>query len=55
MHAMVCSRPNLAHAVSVVSKYIANPGRQHWDVVKWFFRYLKDTIEYGITFVKKKK
>jgi hypothetical protein len=29
MYAMVCTRPDLAHAVSVVSKYIANPGKQH--------------------------
>ena len=27
MYAMVCIRPNLAHAVSVVSKYMANPRR----------------------------
>jgi hypothetical protein len=29
MYAMICIRPNLAHAVNVVSKYMANPGRQH--------------------------
>lgn len=33
MHAMVCSRPNLAHAVSVVSCYLAirvrNIGKQY--------------------------
>ncbi len=29
MYAMVCTRPDLAHAVSVVSKFMANPGRQH--------------------------
>ena len=34
MYAMVCTRPNLAHAVSVVRKYIANLGKQHWDAVK---------------------
>ena len=34
MYAMVCTRPDLAHAISVVSKYMANPGRQHWDAVK---------------------
>ena len=27
MYAMVCSRPDLAHAMSVVSKYVANPGK----------------------------
>jgi hypothetical protein len=29
MYAMVCTWPDLAHAVSVVSKYMANPGKQH--------------------------
>jgi hypothetical protein len=54
MYAMVYTRPDLAHAVSVVSKYMANPGKQHWDAVKWIFRYLKGTIDYDITFVRQK-
>ena len=29
MYAMVCTRPDLAHAVSTVSKYMANLGREH--------------------------
>jgi hypothetical protein len=52
MYAMVCTRPDLAHAVSVVSKYMADPGKQHWNAVKWIFRYLKGTTDYGITFVR---
>ena len=35
MYAMVCTKPDLAHIVSAVSKYIANPRRQHWNAVKW--------------------
>jgi hypothetical protein len=59
MYAMVCTRPDLAHAVSTVSKYMAskymaNPGKQHWNAVKWIFRYLKGTTDYGITFVRQK-
>jgi hypothetical protein len=54
MYAMVCTRPDLAHVVSVVSKYIVNLGKQHWDAVKWIFRYLKGTIDYGITFIRQK-
>jgi hypothetical protein len=34
MYVMVCTRPDLAHVVSVVRKYMANPGKQHWDTVK---------------------
>jgi hypothetical protein len=51
MYAMVCTMPNLAHAVSVESKYIANLRRHHWDAAKWIFRYLKGTTDYDITFV----
>ena len=29
MYAMVCSRPNLAHAMSVVSRFMANPRKEH--------------------------
>jgi hypothetical protein len=29
MYAMVCTRPNLAHVVGVVSKHMANLGKQH--------------------------
>ena len=29
MYVMVYTRSDLAHAISVVSKYVANPGRQH--------------------------
>ena len=50
MYAMVYTRPNLAQVVSVVSKFLSNPGRSHWDAVKWIFRYLRGTIDYGIMF-----
>jgi hypothetical protein len=50
MYAMVCTMPNLAHAVSTVSKYMANPGREHWNAMKWIFRYLKGTMEHEILF-----
>ncbi|KFK26181.1 hypothetical protein AALP_AA8G213400 [Arabis alpina] len=50
MYAMVCTRPDLAQAVSEVSKYMSNPGRDHWNDVKWILRYLKGTAEYGLRF-----
>ena len=33
MYAMVCSHPNLAYAVSVVNRYMAKPGMEHWKAV----------------------
>src|SRR3954470_4236100 len=48
MYAMVCTRPDLAQAISVVSKYMSNPGNDHWKAVKWILRYLKGTKSTGI-------
>ena len=39
MYAMVCTRPDIAHAVGVVSRYMNNPGKEHWEAVKWILRY----------------
>ena len=34
MYAMVCTRPDIAFAVETVSRYMSNPGREHWTAVK---------------------
>jgi ribonuclease HI len=41
MYAMVCSRLDLSHAMSVVARYMSNPGKEHWKAVQWIFRYLR--------------
>nr|GEY27342.1 DNA polymerase eta [Tanacetum cinerariifolium] len=43
MYDMVCARLYIAHVVRVVSRFMSNPGREHWEVFKWLLRYLKDT------------
>lgn len=43
MYMMVCTRPDLSQAVSVVSRYMANPGREHWNAIKWILRYIAGT------------
>jgi hypothetical protein len=50
MYAMVCTRPDISHAVGVVSRYMNNPGKEHWEVVKWILRYLRGTTTYGLCF-----
>ena len=54
MYAMVCTRPDIAHAVGVVSRFLSNPGKKHWEAVKWIFRYLRGTSKLGITFGNEK-
>ena len=50
MYAMVCTRPDIAHAVGVVSRYMSNPGREHWEAVKWILRYLRGTADLSLCF-----
>lgn len=35
MYVMVCTRPDIAHAIRIVSRFLANPGKLHWEVVVW--------------------
>ncbi|PHU20837.1 Cytochrome 82A3 [Capsicum chinense] len=43
MYALVCTRPNISHAVGVVSRFFENPRKEHWEAFKWILRYLKGT------------
>jgi hypothetical protein len=38
MYAMVCTRPNISHAVGVLSRYMSKPGKEHWTTVKRVFQ-----------------
>jgi transposase InsO family protein len=50
MYAMVCTRPDIAHAVGVVSRFLSNPGKEHWAAVKWILRYLRGTSRVCLCF-----
>ncbi|KAJ8459624.1 hypothetical protein OPV22_032550 [Ensete ventricosum] len=43
MYVMLCTRPDIAHALSVTSKYQADPGLEHWKAVKCILKYLRRT------------
>ena len=50
MYAMVCTRPDIAHVVGTVSRFLSNPGREHWNAVKWILRYLHGTVDMRLCF-----
>ena len=50
MYAMVCTRPDIAHVVGTVSRFLSNPGREHWNAVKWILRYLRGTVNMMLCF-----
>ncbi|KAL8064717.1 hypothetical protein ABFX02_01G109450 [Erythranthe guttata] len=43
MYGMLCTRPDIAYAVSVTSRYQSNPGPAHWKAVKDILKYLRRT------------
>ena len=45
------TRPDIAYAVSNVSKFCSNPTTKHWTAVKRIFRYLKGTVGLGISYL----
>ena len=47
-----CTRPDIAFAVSEVSRYNQNPGKQHWLAVKRIIKYLIGTKDLKLTFRK---
>lgn len=50
MYTKVCSKLDITHAMSVLSRFMANPSRDHWTRVKWLLRYLKGTISVGLRY-----
>ena len=50
LYAVISTRPDIANAVRQVSRYMANPGKQHWKAARRILRYLKGTPKLGITF-----
>ncbi|CAH9120743.1 unnamed protein product [Cuscuta epithymum] len=54
MYAMVCTRPDISHAVGVVSRFLSNPGREHWEAVKWILRYLRGSSSLRLCFGNEK-
>ena len=50
MYAMLGTRPDIAFAVGVVSRFAAKPKPTHWNAVKRILRYLKGIVNYQLTF-----
>ena len=48
MYAMVCTIPDIAHAVGFLSIFMSKPGKEDWTVVKRVFRYFRGTTYYAI-------
>jgi transposase InsO family protein len=43
LYLSIATRPDIAYAVSVLCRFLQNPGRTHWNAAKRVLRYLKGT------------
>ena len=52
MYLMSCTRPDIAYAVSKLSRYTSNPGTDHWKGIVRVLKYLRFTRSYGLHYTR---
>jgi len=50
MYAMIATRLYIAFVVGVVSRFMSDPGKKHWEEMKGILRYLSGTKDMCICF-----
>jgi hypothetical protein len=55
MYLTTSTRPDVAFALSQLSRFVARPSAKHVGTVKRVLRYLAGTIDYGITYTRQQK
>jgi len=50
IYAMVCTQSDISQAVSMVSHYMHDLGKYHWQAAKWILRFILGTIDLGLKF-----
>jgi len=52
---LVNTRPDIAYAVGLVSRFMEGPTKEHWSAVKRIVRYISGTLNYGCKCISGKK
>eukprot|EP00253_Pinus_taeda_P010042 PITA_10042 len=47
---LTATRPDIMHAVSLISRFMERPKEAHWQAAKRILRYVKSTIRFGILY-----
>jgi hypothetical protein len=50
LYAALGTRPDIAHAVNEISKFMENPGHEHWVAAKRILHYIKGTVNKALVF-----
>ena len=51
MWGQLATRPDLSFSVSLLARFQANPGINHWRALMHVMGYIKNTIDYGLTYL----
>jgi hypothetical protein len=49
---MIYTHSDISHGVSVVSRFIKNHSKAHWQVIKWILYYLRNIAYIGLVYDK---
>lgn len=52
MYITVHIKLSLADAISILSRVMSNPGRSHWDDMKWVFKLSLDAVWLGLISIR---
>jgi hypothetical protein len=50
MWGQLATRPDLAFSISLLARFQANPGIEHWNALIHVVGYIKNTLDYGLTY-----
>ena len=50
IYAMLCTRLDVAHALSTTSRFQKDPGEKHWSAVKRILKYPRRTKDYFLVY-----
>ncbi len=52
LYLSVCTRPDIAHSVGMLARYMSAPTTAHWEAAKSVLRYVASTVGVGVRFVR---
>lgn len=50
MWGQLATRPDLSFSISLLARFQANPGIEHWNALMHVVGYIKNTLDYGLTY-----
>ena len=53
MQSMISTRSDMSYSTFLLSRYMFNPGKDHWNALKYLLMYIRNTLHTGLCYEKK--